>query len=85
MPAGRRRRDRLGDKRGEPAFGDLPVLQLSTLLGDDHRQDAVDEPAGKPLDRPSLEWFGQSLTADEIPAQLDPRVRGIDALPARPA
>ena len=46
-----RRRDRDSEDLGHPLQGRLPVPELRPLLRRRHREQAVDEPAGEPIQR----------------------------------
>src|SRR5829696_2054832 len=73
---------RLPDQLGQPRPGRFPVAQLGPPLAGHHGQLVAGQPVAEPAAQPGQQVGRQRRTA-EVPDQLDPRVGGVDALPAR--
>jgi len=79
---GWRRRDRGGEDLRHPLQGGLSVPKLRPLLRRRHRQHAIHEPAGKPIQRTPPLHGTQSARSGHIDAQLHAGVGRVDRLSA---
>ncbi|SDY62475.1 hypothetical protein SAMN05216215_103123 [Saccharopolyspora shandongensis] len=78
-----RRGNCLGEQPGHPFPSGLAVGELRTMLGGCDREHAIDEAVGEAFHRTFPQGFRNRRRAGEAEGQFDPRVRCVDALPAR--
>ena len=84
-PPPRRWRRRGGPQDRRQPFPCLsPVGQLRPLRADRHRQHSARQPPPQPGDQPLPQPFRHGRRSGHVPRQLDPAVRRVDPLAARP-